>query len=177
MDELRTRQVPWAQIEVTHARNRPHAERTPWPKVGDQVWYRRYDWDRHPSTGRRVEPALGVVATVQDPDDREDPNLWQRIRNLTGQLMWTREGGPLHQEVADPWPWVDIQLPDLLKPNGFLMRHGEVVRTREARMRGSAGWLPLDYRQRPERGRLPRETAAVERPPMRPTANQAGVIV
>lgn len=176
MDELRTRLVPWAQIEVTYARNRPHAERSPWPKVGDAVWYRRYDWDRDPRDGARVEPVIGTVIAVQDLDDREDPNLWHQIKNVHGQPLAGVHGGPARQAAPDPWPWVDIQLADKVKDDGSLMRHGEVVRTWESRMRGSAGWLPLGYRQRPERWRLPSETALVERPPL-VTPTQTGVIL
>lgn len=176
MDELRTRMVPWAQIEVTHARNRPHAERTVWPAVGDQVWYRRYDWDRDPRDGARVEPEVGTLIAVQDRDDREDPNLWHQVKNVHGQSLAEIPGAPSHHAAADPWPWVDIRLNDQFKDDGGLMRYGEVVRTWESRMRGSAGWLPLDYRERPERWRLPSETALIERPPLIAPA-QSGVIL
>lgn len=176
MDELGTRLVPWDQIEVTHARNRPPTERPPTPEVGDRVWYRRYDWDRHPPTGALVEPVIATVTEVQSLADRDDPNLWQRVRSLRGAPMWTLAGGAVYQVVADPWPWLHLRLADVVKPSGGLMRYGEIVQTRESRMRGSAGWLPLDYLARPERWRLPADTALVDRPPMTPTPTHEGVI-
>lgn len=176
MDELRTRLVPWDQIEVTHARNRPHPERPPLPGLGDRVWYRRYDWDRDPVTGSRVPPVEATIIDVQDLDDRTDPNLWQEIRNLRGQPMRTVGGAPVHQVVADPWPWLHLRLDEVRKPDGGLMRYGEIVQTRESRMRGSAGWLPLDYLQRPERWRMPGDTALIVRPPMTPTPTRDGEV-
>lgn len=166
MDEIATRWVPWQQNEFSHVHNRPHAERPPLPAPGDQVWYRRYDWNVDERTGEHHEPELVTVIEVQHPDDTElvcnlpdigpvrDLNLWHLVRdNLTGQPLYGIDGQPWYVHVADPWPWLRMR-----RPNGLL------AETREARLRGSAGWLPLDYRTRPERWRLPNETLLVPRP-------------
>ncbi len=145
MDELETRLVPWERVEVVYAWNRPPAEQTPIPHVGDRVWYRRDEWDPHD----RVLPA--DVVEVADLDDRSDPHLWHVARDEHGRPV---VDGPRGSEVPrmvrapDPWPWLRLRVPD---------RAG-LVQTQEARLRGSAGWLPLDYRQRPVR--LPAEVHA-----------------
>lgn len=175
MDEIATRWVPWEQAEFSHARNRPLSERPPLPKVGDQVWYRRYDWCHNPATGEVEEPELVVVVEVQDPDDTtlachlpdigmvRDLNLWHLVRdNLTGRPRVDEHGEWLYVHVADPWPWVRLR-----RPNGML------AETRESRLRGSAGWLPLDYLSRPERWRLPSQTLHVPRPALRPVTAPA----
>lgn len=164
-DELRTRHVPWDPIEQTHARNRPHHERPALPKPGDQVWYRHAEWERHPSTGHPIPPELCTVVAVQPLDDKTDPNLWLPLRTSTGMYV-ADESGQVFQPVPDPWPELDLRRPDRRKADGSLMGYGAMVRTRESRMRGSAGWLPLDYRTRPERWRLPADTAKVQRPPL-----------
>jgi hypothetical protein len=169
VDEIGTRLVPWQQLEVSHARNRPLAERPPLPHPGDRVWYRRFEWNRDPGTGDLVEPESAVIVEVQDPRDTSDadyvdgvgwvrdPNLWHLVRDVNGVPI-VDPGGLRYAPVADPWPWVRLR-----RPNGI------VDCTREARLRGSAGWLPLDYLTRPERWRLPSETALVStRPVLRP---------
>ena len=168
-DELRTRHVPWDKIEQVHARNRPHHERPPLPKVGDKVWYRHAHWERDPVSGAHIPPELVTVIAVQDLGEKDDPNLWAPLRTSLGMYV-ADTNGQVHQPVPDPWPWVDLKRPDRRKADGSLMGYGQTVRTMEARMRGSAGWLPLDYRQRPERWRLPADTARVERPPLMSSA-------
>lgn len=160
--------VPWQRIEVTHAKNRPLSERPPLPRPGDQVWYRRFEWNHDQRTGERVDPELAVVVEVQDPQDISDqdyvddagwvrdPNLWHLIRhNITGAPLRDALGQLVYNPVSDPWPWVRLR-----RPNGI------IDETREARLRGSAGWLPLDYLARPERLRLPRETALLATRPV-----------
>lgn len=138
-DELPTRLVPIGLDEGAYARNRPQGERPPWPAVGDQVYYRRNEWD--------VDDDLWLmrVVAVQDPDDKTSdwaPNLWQQIRdNITG--------APIVGQivpVADPWPWVHLRHEgDITKDSPTWL--GNIQMTWESRVRGSAGWLPLDYRQ------------------------------
>jgi hypothetical protein len=172
MDEIGTRLVPWEQSEFTHAHNRPRPERPPLPEPGDQVWYRRYDWHHNPATGETENPELVTVVEVQPPDDESltchlpgvglvrDLNLWHLVRdNVTGRPAYDPSGQPRYVHVADPWPWLRLR-----RPNGML------AETREARLRGSAGWLPLDYRSRPERWRLPGQTLIVPRPALQPIA-------
>lgn len=167
VDELGTRIVPWEQVEFSHARNRPHAERVPHPAPGDRVWYRRHDWCHNLATGEHEEPELATVVEAQPLDDTatahwwpnvgpsRDPNLWHLIRTPQGHPALDALGQMAYAPVADPWPWVRLR-----RPNGL------IAETREARLRGSAGWLPLDYRDRRERCRLPAETALVARPPL-----------
>lgn len=88
---------------------------TPIPAVGEIVWYRAVEF------GDLVE---AVVEAVQDPDDdRADPHVWYRD-NETGQAV------RLHA-----WPWLTLTL---------RTADGRVT-CREARARGSAGWLPRDW--------------------------------
>lgn len=172
VDEIGTRMVPWQRIEVTHARNRPLNERPPLPAVGDRVRYRRFEWNHDLRTGEIVEPEFAEVVEVQDPQDTadadyaedagwiRDPNLWHLIRDAQGVPRRDPLGQMLYAPVSDPWPWVRLR-----RPNGI------VDETREARLRGSAGWLPLDYLTRPERWRLPRETALLATRPVPPPLN------
>ncbi len=164
MQELETRIVPWQYTEVSWARNRPPGERVPLPHAGDVVWYRQWEWERDPG-GRHTPPERATVVEVQDPTDTavvhttpdgvpaRDPNLWHLLRDPSGKPLPGPGGGMVYAPVADPWPRVVLR-----RPNGV------VVTTREARLRGSAGWLPLDYRTRPERTRLPSATMLVPRP-------------
>ncbi len=134
MDELDTRLVPIEPIEVSYARNRDPGERPPIPKPGDQVWYRHQTWD--------ADVTRATVLWVQPLDDQTDPMLWHLVRGAEGQPIFDgRE--PRMVPVADPWPLI------LLKTV-----YG-MVRTRESRVRGSAGWLPDNWRKRPVR--LPHE--------------------
>ena len=105
--------------------------------VGDRVCYRRDNW---------ADPVLATVVEVQDLDDHDDPNLWQEVKDTQGQPIYDGSGEPLYVPVADPWPWV------LLSPDDA---PGRLAQTREARLRGSAGWLPLHWRTR--HVRLPSE--------------------
>lgn len=150
MDELATRPVPWDRIEIAWARNRPIHERPPTPRIGDILWYRHSGWD--------TELEQIVVLDIQDPDDREDPNLWHQVKNAHG-IPIIDGLTPRMAPAADPWPWIAFRRdPD----------SDRLTSSREARLRGSAGWLPLDWRARPERWRLPHVTATVVRPPLPP---------
>ena len=175
MDELATRLVPWADVEFAHARNRPHGERPELPSVGDRVWYRHQHWERDPVTGAMVAVELCTVVGRQSLDDRADANLWQPVRDPVGRPVLDDTGGQVFAPAPDPWPYLDMLRPDRVNPRGGFAGFGEVVRTREARVRGSAGWLPLDYRDRPERARLPADTARVLRPVVDPAIVRAGV--
>lgn len=64
-----------------------------------------------------------LVLDVGRLDDLTDPHLWER--GLDGTITGPR-----------PAPWHDLTLRTL---------HGTFV-TREARVRGSAGWLPADWK-------------------------------
>jgi len=147
VDELATRAMPWEQIESAWARNRPLTERPAIPSVGDLVCYRHNEWS--------PEVEQIQVLEVQDAGDRADPNLWHTVRDINGAVLLAADGTPATEPVADPWPWL------LFRRDPLSTR---LTMAREARLRGSAGWLPLDWRQRPERWRLPAQTALVQRP-------------
>lgn len=132
MREEDTRHIPWTGVEAAYARNRDPAERTP-IAAGMRVYYRRDAWD--------PDPVGALVLDVQELDERNDPNLWHAVRDVTGQQIFTPDG-PLFAPVADPWPWV------LLQPDDTPWR---TARTWEARLRGAPGWLPLGWRTRPVR--------------------------
>jgi len=129
LDEIDTRVIPIERIECSYARNRNPAERPPIPKVGDTVYYRHEEWDR--------EVVRAEVLEVQSFDDLHDENLWRLVRdNFTGQPIIDSDG-PRMVRVEDPWPWL------VIRPEGH-----PVTKTWESRVRGSAGWLPLNYKER-----------------------------
>lgn len=154
--ELDTRHLPYEPVEVSYATNRPAGERTPIPVVGQQVLYRREFWDQ--------EPVQVTVVSVQDLGDRSDPNLWRLVRDVHGNPMPGPDGDVLMVPVPDPWPllWLRGWWPPY--PGG--KPEEREAQTREARLRGSPGWLPLDWRLRPVR--TPQEFALVARPPLTP---------
>jgi len=147
--EIATRPVPWEQHEISYALNRPPAERTPIPKVGDRVYYRRHEWDQ--------EPTLATVLAVADLEDRSDPNLWHPVKDVTGRVIYDGDL-PRMVRAPDPLPWVDLQ-PDDAVNNADLAKKTRcdgcdhvhealVARTWEARVRGMPGWLPPNWRER-----------------------------
>jgi hypothetical protein len=123
--------IPHTQQEIEWAHRRPEPHRTPLPVVGDEVMYRHQPWG----------PVVRAEVTwVQSLDDMSDPHLWQVQTDPTGNPVLL-EGKHVLQRRFDPWPVVRLRVPGL-----------GVGETREARLRGSAGWLPLDWevRFRPE---------------------------
>lgn len=145
IQEALTRLIPFGQDEATYARNRLPAERPPWPRVGDRLYYRREAWD--------VDGQLHLmqVVDVQSPDDTTSEwatNLCQHLRgNENGQPLFRPDGSPVVVPLPDPLPWVHLRWPDELEiPKGS--DHAwkyRIQMTFESRMRGSPGWLPLDY--------------------------------
>jgi hypothetical protein len=125
-------QVPGTAIvytpeEYVWARRRPAHQRTPIPQVGDEVMY------RHIEGGPVVR---AEVLAVQNLEDFSDPNLWYFQSDQYGQPV-TVEGQMVLAQAHDPWPEVTLRTP-----------YGIGV-TREARLRGATGWLPLDWENRP----------------------------
>lgn len=167
-DELATRLLPVGLDEGAYARNRPHDARPPTPRVGDEVFFRRNEWDSDEDLWRMR------VVEVQDPDDKTSEwatNLWELIRgNWTGAPLFDRAGEMLILPVADPWPWV------LLRWEGEIPKGSEhawmhrLAMTFESRVRGAAGWLPLDYEQT-RRVWLPGQTLTM--PTVDPIARRA----
>lgn len=124
--------------EIWWARGEPHPvhgwhpavgrrEPTPLPKRGDHVLYRSNDW---------FEPIDAEVFAV-DPDSQDsDPNRgfahpWPTVR----------------LKIVPPWPEhkLDVSGHRLAGAAGPLPY---LVDTRESRLVGSAGWLPLDHTKR-----------------------------
>ncbi len=135
MREVDTRHVPYDLAEVEWARHRPRRHRTPIPAVGDTVLYRHSEW---------ADPVDADVIYVQPADDLTDPNLWQVQRDSTGAVAVV-DGRPVVSGHVDPWVSLTLRT-----------RYGTVI-TREARLRGSPGWLPVDWerRERPVPGVVP----------------------
>ncbi len=126
MDEAATRPVPIGRHEIEWAHNRPGQHRVPVPRPGDQVMYRHDEWG---------DVSEAEVLSVQPLDDLDDPHLWFPQTDERGQLL-ELDGRPILAQKPDPWPRVVLRT-----------RYGTAV-TREARVRGSAGWLPLDWQTR-----------------------------
>lgn len=131
MREQDTRLIPWAQWEVDWAHRRPAEHRTPLPAAGDEVRYRHDGWGP-------VWPA--EVHWVQPFDDLDDPHLWNIELDGVGGAVLV-DGRTVIQQRFDPWPRLHLRVdaPGLTHL---------LVDTREARLRGSPGWLPLDWETR-----------------------------
>jgi len=129
--ERMTRLIPYARSEIAWIRCRPAADRTPLPESGDVVLFRLQEWE---------EPLEAIVERVQPFDDVDDPHLCAVESDEHGEIVLV-EGRPVFSQLEDPWPlvWVKVDL-----GNGATERH----HSREARLRGAAGWLPLDWRSR-----------------------------
>lgn len=126
MREDESRGLPYTQAEYRWARSRPPQHRTPLPAVGDEVLYRHDQWG---------EPVQAEVLHVQSLDDLDDPNLWAVPFDESEPM--TLEGRSVIRRVDDPWPLLTLHTAKLGRPQ-----------TREARLRGSPGWLPLDWQAR-----------------------------
>ncbi len=126
MDEHLTRGIPIQPDETRWARHRPAQHRVRTPQVGDTVLYRHSDW---------AEPTEAEVLWVQPVDDLDDPNVCAVQTDEAGSVVVV-EGRPVVAVHADPWPTLRLKT-----------RFGLVV-TREARLRGSPGWLPPDWQRR-----------------------------
>lgn len=138
MTEMDTRSVPWETAELHWQLNRPPQHRTPIPAAGARVFYRHTPWG--PVTAAQI-------IEVQSLDDQDDHYLWHRhVNPLTGAPEIDGAGRYLMKPAPDPWPSLTLATD-----------WGHRI-TREARVRGSAGWLPLDWatRYRP----LPQMTPA-----------------
>lgn len=118
--------IPLTREEVTLAvHDRPQP--TPYPAVGDVVWYRAQPH------GDLVE---AVVEAIQDPNvhpgGEPDPNVWYRDNQT---------GAPLH---LLPDPWLTLTLDTVWHDESGQAQHMRLT-CREARARGSVGWLPADW--------------------------------
>lgn len=141
--------LPWDSAELAWQARRPVTHRTPSLALGLHLLFRPVAWSD--------ELIPIVVTAIQDLDSdeaRRDPNVYDKMTNPEHTRVLTDPlGQPLTRLREDPWPWIHFQvLDDQGQP------YGAVRSCREARLRGSAGWLPLDHarRERPhfEAGRL-----------------------
>jgi hypothetical protein len=128
--ELQTRHIAHTAEEITWARWRPQEHITPVPAVGDRVLYRAHDW---------ADPVGATVLEEVDDSGLGTPdwNCW-RVRVTNGVPHYDGAGEMILDAHPDRWPTL------LLKVDG----QASHVVTREARLRGSAGWLPLDWETR-----------------------------
>ena len=141
-DELATRAFPWSELELAWQRVRPPEHRVPLPRTGQRVYVR---------LDRFYEPLPARVAWAPDLErgwrweDLEpgastpDAWTWQLRRdNLTGRPVLDAMGLPRVELLPDPQPVIGVRV------DGW----PSILETREARLRGSPGWLPLDWRER-----------------------------
>lgn len=122
----------WAHNRLPHEREEP-------PQPGERVLYRAYEFGQ------------AVPARVHDVQDMTGPphNHWHRHGGLEAQRgpgvpdvnVWEptpdRYGWQLK---ADPWPWVHIRVITGTGADGEEIL-GDPQWCREARVRGSAGWM------------------------------------
>ena len=131
--EATTRDIPYDANELRWQLLRPRHLWTPIPAPGELVCYRNDEWG--PVSNARV-------VAVQSLDDRDDHYLWD-VATVGGADGTERrpleDGAGRRVKVARADPWLDLTL----DTEGY----GRRV-CREARVRGSAGWLPLDWRTR-----------------------------
>ena len=140
--EQATRMFAWSERELGWQRVRPPEHRVPLPRCKDRVYAR---------LARFEEPLGAVVVSVPDLargwrwDDLEpgaatpDTWTWQlRRHNLTGEPILDSQGLPRVELLPDPQPVLALRVDG----------HPGVMEMREARLRGSPGWLPLDWRER-----------------------------
>lgn len=112
--------MPVTPEMVAWARCRPGRDRTPMPEPGARVWY------RHNHHGPLTVAAVEKV----DLSNRDDYGVWRFVVDAIGKPVMV-EGRRLMELVDDPWPDVWLRTD-----------YGRVV-TRESRIEGSAGWLPM----------------------------------
>lgn len=111
--------------EVHAARRRPPGKRSPRPGLGQRVWY------RHNAHGPlELAEVVEVVVDETDPNTHRfvvgDPVKGPEVHPLTGVRM--------RELVDDPWWSVRLRVDG---------RPG-ITETREARLDGSPGWLPME---------------------------------
>ncbi len=161
--ELLTRLVPIDQREVSYIRNRLQSDRPPRPKVDDQLFFRRNEWDTDDQL------YLMRVVEVQPENDTTSEfatNLVQHLRhNISGSPLFYLDGEPVLVPLPDPWPWVKFIFDGEPSKETLSWQHRPQM-TFESRLRGSPGWLPLNYIET-RRMYLPGEIPDVQMPAYR----------
>jgi hypothetical protein len=134
---------------VDALRCRPEAERRKPPRPGDVVGWRRVH-------GGPVERATVVeVDSLTDPHAHEndahaphgpDAAVWRVVTNPAAATpLYGADGGYLYELLPDPWPNVVLRVdPVRDEETNSVKGRTEFTITREARLPGSAGWLPPD---------------------------------
>lgn len=112
--------MPVPQELVAWARHRPPHQRTRIPRPGERVLY------RHVPYGELSEAEVEEV----DTSNMEDWNVYRVVVDESGRPVEIG-GRRVTEMVEDPWP-------DLVLRTDY----GRLV-TREARIDGSPGWLPM----------------------------------
>lgn len=132
----------WSHQRVTEARHPREPTVQPIPSPGDLVAVRLRPWGPTiPAKVLAVQP-IGELAHPDWAGGDVDPNLW------------VDDGLGHYKPKWDPWPEVDVETMPLTDAAGerlklpYEFRSGQRVRCKEARVRGSCGWLwpghPLD---------------------------------
>lgn len=123
--EQACRGLPATPEQCHWAMCRPARHRVKPPMVGDEVLYRHNNWE---------DPEVARVVWVQPTDDVDDPHVMQ-VQQREGRPVLL-DGRPVF--VTNPDAWLRVHL---------RTSHG-IADTREARLPGSPGWLPLDWQNR-----------------------------
>lgn len=126
LTEADSRPIPYTRAEFDWAHSRESRHWVPVPTEGDTVLYRHDPW---------ATPTEATVEWVQPADDIDDPHLWVVQTDERGGVL-LHHGQPVMAPKPDPWPVLRLKT-----------RFGP-VETREARLRGAPGWLPIDWQAR-----------------------------
>lgn len=142
-EEFATRVIPWSERELAWQRNRPAVHRVSPPRTGDRVFFRLRRFEMNPCPAVVVDaPDLERGWRWEDLEpgqDTPDGWTWQLMRdNFTGAPRLDAMGLPRVQLLPDPQPVIVCRVEGL----------AGLQSAREARLRGSPGWLPLDWRER-----------------------------
>lgn len=120
MKRMLTSAMPVAQHERIAALCRPPERRTAMPRAGQVVWY------RHEPFGA-LQPVEVLEVDISNP---ADTYVWRYAVDGNNWPVMV-DGKHVMELVDDPWPDVYLKT-----------SWGRIV-TREARIEGSPGWLPM----------------------------------
>jgi len=126
----------WDAAEYAWQADRPPRCRPPALALGLDLLFRPASWSPELIPIRVTE-----IQDLDSDEARVDPNVYEKVTNPEHTRVLTDPlGRPLVRLRGDPWPWIHFQvLDDRGEP------YGAVRSCREARLEGSAGWLPLEH--------------------------------
>lgn len=129
----------WDSAEYAWQADRPPRHRVPAPAPGDHVMMRYTSW-----ATELHEVIVVDVADVDADEARNDPNVYDKVTSPDHrEILYGPDGRPLTRLRADPWPIIWYRHLDADgNPTGATRS------CREARIEGSAGWLPPDHERR-----------------------------